>query len=92
MEIKINTKFNVNDIAYGYHDGFWGKYRIDDIVVDRYKTGCQPSITYNCVYQIDNELCTDFDDYVTICTDFKEKELFTKEELVEMLNSILKDE
>lgn len=88
MNINIKTKFSVNDIVYGFYRGNIIKFRVDDVKVklDYYSTEISYLVT---------ELLpptTDENTYETFSETFEECELYTREELIQMLEQIIKEE
>ena len=86
MTITIKTKFSQGDVVYGYYNGKFWKFRVDFIKVSEDSCYCNSTeISYRCtaIVPIGSEL--------TFSHQYDEQELFTKEELVNMLENIIND-
>ena len=85
MDITINTKFNPNDTAYAYHKGFFTKFVIRTVIIRDYDIRYTPvPIEYLCSHADDN----DTPSAITFQERFKENELHTKQELINLLQNL----
>ena len=82
MTLEIKTKFNRDDIVYGFHNGLPWAFRISDIDVCYSLSSNRTSVWYDTTAITDSEL--------TFNQRFEEHELHTKEELKAMVETLLK--
>ena len=88
MEYKIKTKFDVDDIVYGFVDGEVHELTIDriDIKFERFDKENPNFTRYETAY-----LATTKDDKFNCQHRFKEGTLFTEEELKNYVNKYFKN-
>ena len=83
MTITINTKFDIDDIVYIYWNGKFTRFRVYNIIIERYDIQRRAGIEYQCALATEGKL---------ICTQtFMENELHTKEEFIELLEHLTND-
>ena len=96
MEIIINTKFNIGDIVYTFNKNGFNKFEIKDIVIEEYGYFSKiPRIRYKCVTLFDaliDSLSHDiYPGYMKCSESFYENQLYTKDELVKILNKVINE-
>ena len=97
MKIIIDTKFNVGDIVYTFNNDGFNKFEIKDIVIEEYGLFSKiPRISYKCVTYFDvliDSLSSNGEHpgYIKCCDSFYENQLYTKDELVEILNKVINE-
>jgi hypothetical protein len=80
-EIIIKTRFKEGDTVYGYYNHFW-EFRINEIHIKYRSTREHQEISYYVT------AVTSPDDELTFGHEFAENELYTKEELIELIKHI----
>lgn len=85
--IEINTKFDIGDLVYGFTNGEVHKLIIDriDITLARYNKD-NPFNNFNIIY-----LATTIDESCNHQYRFSEKGLFTKDEIINLVNEYFKN-
>lgn len=86
MEITIKTKFDYGSNAYGFYNGKVWKFYIDNINIKWNNRRNQKNIYYECTAVVPKNWHETFH-----CT-FEEYELYTKEELMDLMTNIPGDE
>ena len=89
MEILVKAKFEPSDVVYGYSNGYWSKFNINGIRVESTVYGDQTmynEVMYDCTAIVPED-CE-----VTCRKTFEERQLYTKDELVSLLKSIVDSE
>ena len=84
MDINIKTKFNIDDVVYVFWKGIIKKFKVTDI-----KTSFGFYNNIEITYRAEPILPAD--SYVTFTEEFDQNELHTKEELIQMLEQIIKE-
>lgn len=85
MEIKIGTKFSPNDVAIGYYNGNFYRFRVDDIEIESRTLYNRTRIRYHCTALMPEG------SELTFCHDFEEHELMTKEEFKEKTGKFINE-
>ena len=85
MEVKIETKYSPHEVVIGYYNGFFHRFRIDNIEIRLQTQYNNATILYHCTALVPKD-CE-----CTFSHTFEQHELKTEKEFKEMMENILKE-
>jgi len=82
MRVEVNTKYDVDDVVFGYYNQHFYKFKITNIQIKtKYKTQ-RTEVIYSCTAIIKDSVCT-------VTHEFNECELYSNiDEIIEELKNL----
>ena len=82
MRVEVNTKYDVNDVVFGYYNHHFFKFRITNIQVQTNYKRQRTEVIYSCTAIIEGSECT-------FTHEFNECELYSNiDEIIEKLKKL----